>query len=97
MRLVCQSALGSNVTQSSVRGEHESLRPLDTSPDDICVRRIADAVSECDIEVINAEAGNGREVLVFYGCTQIRFDMRQHSSDLPRCETSPSIFLSGLR
>src|SRR2546430_755450 len=61
VRLVCQPALRSDVAQGSFRGEHESLRPLDTSTDDVSVRRMPDTVSECDIEVISTEAGDGRE------------------------------------
>ena len=97
VRLVCQAAFEGDLTQRFFCREHQPLRPLHAAPDDVSVWRFADTVTECNIEVVFAEASGGREIPVSHMRAQVRFDVCKHFANLPRCETSPYAVLYPLR
>lgn len=97
MGLVSEAAFEGDITQGFFCGEHQSLRALHATPDDVCVRRLADTVTECNVEVVFTEASDGREIFVSHVPAQVRFDKCKYFANLPRCETSPYTVLCTLR
>src|SRR4051812_40602111 len=83
MGLVSHAAFGGDFTQGLLCGKHESLRALYTAPDDVSVRRFADAVAERHVEVELAEANECGEIFVSQGRFQVHFDMCHHPANLP--------------
>jgi len=88
MRLVGETALGSDLAQGLVGRKHEALRPLHSASDNVLVRGVTDALAECNVEVELAETGNCSEVLISDRTLQIGVDVRENPSDLPWREAS---------
>src|SRR5215469_4093506 len=89
MGLVSQAAFCRDVTQRLIGREHESLRPLHATADDVLARRLADAVAECKGKVGRAEPSDIREIFVSHRRAEVRFDMGEHSAKLPRRKALP--------
>jgi len=87
MRLVSHSTFGGDVTEGFVGREHEALRPLDATPDDVLVGRLADALAECNRKVERAKTSESGELIVLYRIAQVCIDVCDHSAHLPRGKT----------
>src|SRR4030095_10282413 len=77
MCLIGQTALRSDFAERAIGRQHQPLSPLDAAPDDVLVRRVADALAERDVEVKRTQAGDASEVFISDRRLQLRVDMGQ--------------------
>src|SRR6267154_6093800 len=88
MRLVGEAAGQSHVAQGRIARGHEVPRAIKAAPDQIGVRRFADAPLERAGKMVRAEAHHLAEVLDADSFVEMIFDESSHAMKLPSCQPS---------
>jgi hypothetical protein len=93
--LIGKPTIQRNLTQGRIGGEHKSLCAFHTAPDNVLVRRLAEAVTERTPEVRWIQSCDRRQIFVPDRPIQVRFDMRSDFANLPRSQATAAFFPDG--